>query len=123
MNTRVRSYLIDVARNRTAPTTTYQRLSDECNLGLQMQEKPSDRNTLATILEEISVFEHQNSRPLLSSLVLRASDNQEGDGFYKLAEKLGFGDWQALKRGEFAITQINECIAYWTDNNNFTTNS
>ena len=120
MNTKVRSYLIDLARKTEGYTTTYQRLSDDCELGLQMQEKPSDSNILASILEEISVFEYEGQRPLLSALVVRAADNQEGDGFYRIAEKLGFGDRDALKEeGKFAKEQIHKCLEFWRDDKNF----
>lgn len=120
MNTRVRNFLIELARQRTDQTITYQRLSDECSLRLNMRENPHDRKTMGAILGEISRFEHSHKRPLLSSLVLRAGDNYEGDGFYKLSEELGFGDWQRLKReGTFEIEQMNECISFWQNNSNY----
>jgi len=116
MNTRVREYLIDKARQRTNQTVTYQQLSDDCSLGLNMKENSQDRITIGGILGDISVHEHNNVRPLLSSLVLRSGDSYEGDGFYKLAETLGFGNWQMLKRdGLFEVQQINECISFWSD--------
>ncbi len=119
MNTRVRHYLIDLARKRTNQTVTYQKLSDICALRLNMSNQ-DDRNTLADILREISIFEFNNNRPLLSSLVLRVGDNYEGDGFFKLAEHLGFGDWQLLRReGTFDIEQINACINFWQNDSHF----
>lgn len=120
MNTTVRNYLINLSRQRTNQTITYQRLSDECNLGLQMQDSPNDRRIMGDILGTISTFEHKNDRPLLSALVIRLGDNYEGDGFYKLAETLGFGNWQTLKRdGIFEVIQINECIDFWGDNTKY----
>lgn len=120
MNQIVREYLIKVARKKTNQLVTYQKLSDDCNLGLNMRENPNDRITIGNILDSISRFEHSNDRPLLSSLVVRASDNFEGNGFYKLGESLGFGKWEKLKKdGIFEFEQIRDCINFWTDENKY----
>lgn len=121
MNTRVRQYLIELARKKVNQTVTYQKLSDDCELGLDMRNTLHHRTILGNILGEISTFEHENDkRPLLSSLVLRAGDNYEGDGFYKLAEELGFGKWQTLKKhGVFEAIQIRTCIEFWSDDENY----
>jgi hypothetical protein len=85
-----------------------------------MRENPYDRKIIGEILGNISYFEYENNRPLLSSLVLRAGDNYEGDGFYKLAEELGFGNWKRLKEdGVFEIEQMKKCIEFWTDDSNY----
>ncbi len=119
MNTRVRHHLIEIARRRSNQSITYQQLSDQCDLRLHMSD-PSERNALADILRLISTYEHDNERPLLSSLVLRAGDGGEGDGFYKLAERLGFGDWQRLKReGIFEVQQMQACIDFWQNDSNY----
>lgn len=121
MNVTVRNYLIDKAGQRTNQTITYQRLCDACGLRLDMRNQ-NDRNAIADILTEISTFEHGNSRPMLSSLVLRAGDNYEGDGFFTLAEKLGYGDRNRLKReGVFDIKQINACLEFWQNDSNYVT--
>jgi hypothetical protein len=120
MNATVRHYLIDKSRQRTNQTTTYQQLSDDCGLGFNMRENPSDRLSVGKILGDISVHEHNHKRPLLSALVIRVGDNYEGDGFYKLAETLGYGEWQHLKReGVFEVQQIADCINFWSDNHNY----
>lgn len=109
MNARVRGYLIEKARQRTNQTVTYQQLSDDCGLGFNMQENPSDRLAIGGILGDISVHEYNHTRPLLSALVIRSGDSYEGDGFYKLAETLGYGNWHRLKRdGVFEVQQISE---------------
>ena len=119
MNDTVRSYLIEKAKQRTNQTVTYQQLCDDCRLRLNMQEI-TDRNEIGKILDEISRYEHTAGRPLLSALVMRAVDNYEGDGFYKLAEDLGYGDWQRLKReGIFEIQQIRDCIQFWSNDANY----
>lgn len=120
MNSTVRTYLIERARMRTNQLVTYQNLSNDCHLGLVMQEGPHIRREIGEILGDISKYEHEHGRPLLSALVIRAGDNYEGDGFYKLAEYLGFGDWQKLKReGVFEVQQMNECIRFWSDPINY----
>lgn len=119
MNNIVRATLIQQARKKTNQTITYQKLCDQCRLGLDMSEI-IDRNSIGAILGEISQFEFNNKRPLLSALVLRANDDYEGDGFYKLADELGFGDWKKLKReGIFEIVEIKKCIEFWSNNRNY----
>ena len=120
MNKLIRSYLIELSRKRSNQTVTYQKLSDDCNLGLNMTENPSDRTYIGKILGEISIYEHENNRPLLSALVIRAGDNYEGDGFYKLAQDLGFGNWKRLKsEGIFEVLQIKKCIEFWNNESNY----
>ena len=120
MNNEVRKFLIELARKRTNQTITYQKLSDECNLGLYMQDGIHIRAQMGKLLGDISIYEHSNNRPLLSALVIRQGDNYEGDGFYKLADELGFGDWKKLKReGIFEIQEIKKCIEFWQNDNNY----
>lgn len=117
MNKIVRNYLINLARKKTDQVVTYQKLCDDCNLKLDMGN-PNHRTIIGDILGEISTFEHQNKRPLISALVLRKGDDYEGDGFYKLSERLGFGNWKKLKKeGIFEIEQINKSIEKWSDDN------
>lgn len=121
MNTKVRHYLIELARQKVNQTVTYQKLSDDCELRLDMRNNPNDRVNIGKILDDISTYEHENNnRPLLSALVVRAGDNYEGDGFYKLAERLGFGKWQSLKNeGIFEVVEIGKCIKFWSNDVNF----
>lgn len=120
MNLRVRTYLINKARQRTKQTVMYQQLADDCNLKLDMRDNPNDRKVIGQILDEISSHEASKKRPLLSALVIRSGDGYEGDGFYKLAERLGYGNWERLKKeGIFEAQQIRDCIDFWTDSNNY----
>src|SRR5437899_471369 len=48
----------------------------------------NDRNQIAGILDEISTFEHQRGRPLLSVVVVQVETGRPGKGFYKLATRL-----------------------------------
>ena len=119
MNLEIRDFLIEISRDSRNPTITYQKLSDCCNLGLNMRDHPHDRLKIGELLGEISEFEHNNERPLLSALVIRVSDGEEGDGFYKLAEKLGYGKFKKLKSDLFEFEQIRECVDFWTNERNY----
>ncbi len=119
MHETVRKALIEVARQRTKQTITYQELSDKCKLGLNMRDNPSDRTKIGIILGEISKFEHNNKRPFLSSIVIRLIDGEEGEGFYKLAEKLGYGPIKKLKEDCFEEIQIGKCIEFWSNEENY----
>jgi hypothetical protein len=119
MNNEVRRFLIDRARQRTSQPVYYQQLSDACALKLSMADI-THRNEMAVILGDISRYENGHGRPLLSSMVIRSGDHLEGDGFYKLADELGFGDWKRLKReGIFEVEQIRKCIDFWQDAANY----
>lgn len=118
MNAKVRNYLIELAGKQQ--TVTYQKLSDDCKLGLIMNESEYARAEIGRILGEISAYEYENKRPLLSSLVISKGDNYQGDGFYKLCEELGFGNWKKLKATiEFEIGMMKDCFAFWSDENNY----
>jgi hypothetical protein len=118
MKKKVRSYLIELARRKQ--TCYYQQLCDDCKLGLVMRESEFARAEIGRILGAISEYEHKNERPLLSALVISKGDNYQGDGFYKLAEELGFGKWQKLKKDiSFEIGQMNACYEFWDDNANY----
>jgi hypothetical protein len=118
MNTEVRSVLIEIARRRQI--IHYQELSDRCSLGLNMHDNPQDRLEIGSILGEISEYENDHDRPLLSALVITRS-GEEGDGFYKLCEYLGkTSDWKKLKRdGIFAAQEIQKCHDFWRNNDKY----
>lgn len=98
----------------------YQTLCDDCNLRLNMKENPHDRLEIGKILGAISTHEHAKERPLLSALVVSAGSFDEGDGFYKLCEELGYGEWRSLKRNErFAFDRMEECWHFWQNDNNY----
>jgi len=112
MNQKVRQFLIELARK--GKTITYQGLSDECKLGLNMQESEFARGEIGRILGAISAYEFGHGRPLISSLVITKGDNYQGDGFYKLCEELGLGNWKRLKADmAFEVSQMKACYDYW----------
>jgi len=88
-------------------------------LGFNFRESPYDRKEIGRILGEISAFEHSNDRPLLSALVLSKS-LEEGDGFYRLCEELGYGSYRKLKGDPtFAPIQMNRCYEFWQNDSNY----
>lgn len=117
MNYRVREHLIDLAAQRQ--TIGYQKLSDACHLGLDMQASQYDRTEIGKILGEISTFEHNIGRPLISAIVVHQGTGYEGDGFFKLAQELGFGPWRTLRASDFDVRQINQCFDFWSNLENY----
>jgi len=68
MNEPVGKTLIELARKNR--TITYEELSDQCKLGLDMQASEFNRKEIGRIIGEVSTYEHRHGRPLISSLVL-----------------------------------------------------
>lgn len=113
MNAIVRQKLVEIAKQRT--TIQYQKLSDVCNLGLCMQDKPQDRLEIGNIVGEISEYEFENNRPLLSAVVVSDLANGPGNGFYELSQYLGeySGSKDKNKRFEFWINELNKVYEHW----------
>ncbi|MEX2336237.1 MAG: hypothetical protein WD555_03095 [Fulvivirga sp.] len=117
MNTRVRNKLIQLARTDENPVS-YRRLINTTELGLNLEIK-HEKQLLGTILDEISIEEHEHGRPLLSALV-QSKKNGQGDRFYKLGELLGYGEWKELKNDEnFKQGHIRLCREFWKDEENY----
>lgn len=74
---RIREILIDVASKRS--TIKYTELCHKALLKLDMSI-PSHRGKIGTLLGNISTYEHNAGRPLLSSVVVNVNYEQ-GDGF------------------------------------------
>ncbi|MBQ8969239.1 MAG: hypothetical protein IJ064_05865 [Bacteroidaceae bacterium] len=106
---RVRNILIDVAAKEE--TITASDLVVKANVPLNMTS-PNDRKLLGRILGRIVEYEHESGRPMLSSVIVSKS-KVRGDGFFKIAEQLGYGDWQTLKNDGFATKQMNEAYKFW----------
>ncbi|MFK7107715.1 hypothetical protein [Flavobacterium oreochromis] len=118
MNKEVRKYLIELSRKKPFQTVSYQKLCNDCLLGLDMSNI-GDRQKISDILEDISVFEFKNNRYLLSSLVIKVNSDIEGDGFFKLLERFGYGKKAKLKEDLQHIEEMNKCIDYWSDDKNY----
>jgi hypothetical protein len=116
MNYRLREYLIDLCTK--SKMISYQELSNECKLGLDMAS-PGDRAKIAGLLGEISTYEHHNKRPFLTAIVVAKGTTTQGDGFFKLGEQLGKGNWKILKRNAFDAEQIKLCFEFWSNKENY----
>lgn len=118
MNARVRKKLIQVARGR-AHLMSYQNLILEAELGLNL-DNSYERTQLTEVIDEISEAEHAAGRPLLSSLVRVKGRQNQGDSFFKLCERLGYGDWKSLKKNQdFLEEQRKTCREFWQNSKNF----
>lgn len=107
---RVREILISVASNRSI--IHYTELCRKATLKLDMGI-PADRGKIGNILGNISSYEHELGHPLLSSIVITVNGEQ-GDGFFRLAEELGYGDWQKLKKGKkIEYDMMNKTHDFW----------
>lgn len=112
---RVRNILITKASQREATREErlicYSELIEEAPLKLSMRT-PYHRTLLGVMLGNISEYEHEHGRPLLSVIAVKANF-KHSDGFFKLAEDLGFGNWEKLKADNFDNTEMTRCFNYW----------
>lgn len=118
MNREIRNKLIELARTKTP--WSYSQLNEQLLLGLNFKNG-YDRDLIGEILGEISMHEHKNGRPLLSSLIIhKTSDREQGDGFYKLCSEIYGGNWEDLKADkDFELERMKECYSFWKDNENY----
>ena len=120
MEKQVREYLIKVARQKDK-FVYYSDVVKDCNLNINLSI-PSDHDVLSDILSEVSTYEHDNGRPLLTSLVIYkdSSKNDHGEGFYKLAQSLGLGDKKKLRNDLFGFSEATKCREFWQDETKYT---
>lgn len=118
MDRAIREKLIELARLRT--TWSYSQLNEQLQLGLNFN-LAEDRQRIGEWLGDISVFEHQRGRPLLSCLIThKGLKREQGDGFYKLCEELFGEQWQELKQNKkWENGLIADCYEFWLDPINF----
>ncbi len=107
---RVREILIAIASK--SQIITYTDLCRNAFLRLDMSI-PAHRGQIGALLGNISSYEHSFGRPLLSSVVVTV-DGKQGDGFFRLAESLGYGEWRKLKDGMlFEYDMMNKTHDFW----------
>ncbi len=82
-------------------------------IGLDMGN-PADRNTIAEILDEINLYEHQGRRPMLSSVVIRPDINIPGQGFFDCARQLG--TYRGTSDVVFWVHELTKVHNYWQSN-------
>jgi len=92
--------------------STYSEISPLANLDMSRQ---TDRTKIGEMLGEISTYEHQHGRPMLSVVVIHRDNNMPGEGFFKLARYLG------VYRGNddflFFINELRKVHDYWQETN------
>ncbi|WP_089318622.1 hypothetical protein [Pontibacter ummariensis] len=99
---------------------SFQNLIYEAELGLNL-DNPHEKSMLTEVIDEISEREHTAGRPLLSALVRIKGQKNQGDNFFRLCERLGYGNWKELKRNsKFVESQREACRQFWQDKKNFT---
>ena len=107
--------LVNEARKKNLKPIHYEDIASiaQCDLTTD-----GGRARISDLLDEISVFEHQNKRPLLSAIVIKKTANKNGeqepgDGFYKLAKKLNLH--QGKKSGNFFFwaSEFGKVQQYW----------
>ena len=79
-------------------------------VGLDMGN-PNDREKMSRLLSEISEFEHQQGRPLLSAVVIHWNDNTPGTGFFTLAGRLK--KYDGGDRLKFFISELRSVHEHW----------
>lgn len=108
---RVRQILISIAQKGDRPVT-YSELLKIANIDLDMSN-PYHRNLLGKVLGAISTYEHENGRPMLSSVVVSKDTFMPSNGFYKLADEFGYGEWRRLKDNMWGINEMNRAFEFW----------
>lgn len=104
-----RNLLIKTAKNRKI--INYGEIAKSIGLDLQKQE---DKSQIFKILQNISVEEHKNNRPLLACLVVRKDSRTPGIGFFKQAKyDLGY---QFEDDIYFFNNELKKTYEYWSRN-------
>ncbi|OPZ86203.1 MAG: ATP-dependent helicase HepA [bacterium ADurb.Bin429] len=94
---------------RASDYITYGTLADELKIDMG---NPVERDGLAFLLGELSMYEHRYGRPLLSVLVVHKREPlMPGAGFFDLAQCAGTFD--GTDRDRFFFAEINRAHQYW----------
>ena len=110
MNIQIREYLIDQCR--IGKPIFYEDIAKKLNLNLSLE---IDRITLSKTIGDISVYEYSKKRPLVSSVAIYKTQNEHGNGFYKLCETLGLGKASELKDLFFGFAEFEKAKIFWTN--------
>jgi len=108
-------FLIKLARTSPGQTITY----GDTARALDADFNPRDRHHVKLInnLYAINHYCRENDMPLFGCLVVRASDGQQGEGFYILARDIGLLDSDdPQEEKKFRDSQIAQTIEYARNN-------
>ncbi|HUS44588.1 MAG TPA: hypothetical protein VM219_00930 [Phycisphaerae bacterium] len=104
---KVRESLIAAATRRSL--VHYRQVAEM--LGIE-SDRLDHSHELAAALDEISTFEYEHDRPLLSVIVVHQGDKHPGGGFFKMAKRNG-----VQKPGQddetFFITELKRAWDHW----------
>jgi len=121
MNEKVRTYLIKAARQKEK-FVYYSDVVKDCALNIDTTTKDG-RNQLSNVLGEVAAYENRQlePRPLVSALAIYKDKNKNdhGDGFYKIAAKLGKGTFNNLKSDLFGFTEAERSRRFWQNEDNY----
>ncbi len=115
---RVRTFLISKARQAdpdrlASAKIEYQQLAKALDPEEHYWAWPRFRG-LGEVLGNVSVFEHEHNRPLISALVVQAGTHQAGDGFYKglIRKRLGI-ELPPEQERAFWREEVRKVVTYW----------
>lgn len=114
----LREYLITIARTGNI-TISYSKLVEQLNLYYDLRD-PEDREDLVNDVLDVSIYEHQKGRPLLSSLVIHKLSKNQGEGFFKIYGELYNIDWEVTKgKKKLADKEMKDTRDFWKKEENF----
>ena len=111
MNQVLYDELVNLAR--TQRISAYSDVSPLVGLSMTIDQ---DREQIALLLSEIAWHEHQNNRPMLTSLIVhKGGDNNPGEGFFAIAKEFSLfnGSRDPILRLEFWANQVRLVHNLW----------
>lgn len=102
--------LLDFLTSREPEKITYQELARAMDPDVNPRDRRFKRLTNA--LYYVNKYEHENGRPLIGALVVRASDGLPGEGFYWCAKDLEL-EFDGSEETAFWEAELTRVIEYW----------
>lgn len=112
---KVRKYLIELARNESINTITYERLIADCNISCDLS---LNKYIITNILTDILFYEFVNNRGFLTSLVVSVTTGIPSFYFYILVNEYEKDKYGLEYRIIFNNTK-SEVINFWKNNDNY----
>ena len=109
----IRDYLIKYAK--IGRTINYGDLNNNLDLHYDLSLS-YERHELGEQLGDISLHEHEEGRPLLSSIVI-STDGVSGVGFFEMAEELLLFDPTKTTKKKFLEQEQKKVFEYWKNHN------
>ena len=115
MNKELRTRMIEVALTENE----FLRYSEAARILRIKADRLDHSRELAEALDEISTYEHEQGRPLLSALVVHQDDLQPGGGFFKMAKRVGKQS-PSEDNDAFYFAELRNLRHYWQDHVRYT---